>query len=152
MNDKIECKAGVTFLKIEVFSNESKHLNPFNINTDQIHYIREYSDDKGNIDGWAIMIGQKLYPTRDLNFDHIEIGETVEIGNTAFLCCTTTSLTEKAKYKTLINYKNILYTRKYMPDRRNENKNSDNLDKFAIVTVGERIIPVINENGTENTI
>lgn len=141
---KIECKAGVTFLVINVFG-ESQHLNPFSINTNQIRYIRKYTDVKGG-DGWAVIIGDKMYPTRDLDFDSLETGDVVKIGNTDFECTTTTSLTEKEKYKTLINYNNILYIRKYLQkDNKSDSKNSENLDKFALMTVDERIIPIINE-------
>lgn len=150
----IECKAGVTFLKIDVFG-ESQHLNPFRINTDHIRYIRKYDDAKG--DGWAIMVGDKMYPTRDLNFDDIQPGDTVQMGSTIFECVITTSLTEKDnhKYKTLINYKNILYSRKFVKkdnknDSKSENK-SENLDKFALVTVDERMIPVINLESDDRT-
>jgi hypothetical protein len=94
-----------------------------------------------------------MYPTRELNFDHVKIGDVIKIGNTEFECATTTSLTEKDKYKTLINYKNVLYIRKYLKkDNKNDSKNSENLDKFAIITVDERIIPVINENEVDNGI
>jgi flavorubredoxin len=100
-------------------------------------------------DGWAVIVGDKMYPTRDLNFDDVEIGDVIKIGNTEFECATTTSLTEKDKYKTLINYNNILYTRKYFKKDNKFDSNivesSDNLDKFAIVTVDERVIPLINE-------
>jgi hypothetical protein len=150
MNEEIVCKAGVTFLKINVFG-ESQHLNPFSINTDQIRYIRKYTDAKE--DAWAVIVGEKMYPTRELNFDHVKIGDVIKIGNTEFECATTTSLTEKDKYKTLINYKNVLYIRKYLKkDNKNDSKNSENLDKFAIITVDERIIPVINENEVDNGI
>ena len=148
----VECKAGVTFLKIDVFG-ESQHLNPFRINTDHIRYIRKYTDAKG--DGWAVVVGDKMYPTRDLNFDSLEPGDVVEIGTTKFEVSITTSLTEKDnhKYKTLINYKNVLYSRKYLKkDNKIDSKNCENLDKFAIITVDERIIPVINDlesNGTD---
>jgi hypothetical protein len=94
---------------------KSQHLNPFRINTNQIRYIRKYTDEKG--DGWAIIIGSKMYPTRDLNFNDVNIGDVVKIGNTEFECAMTTSLTEKDKYKTLINYQNVLYTRKYLKKR-----------------------------------
>lgn len=150
----IECKAGVTFLKIEVFG-ESQHLNPFRINTDQIRYIRKYTDVKG--DGWAVVVGEKMYPTRDLDFEGVQPGDVVEIGNTKFECAITTSLTEKDnhKYKTLINYKHVLYSRKYLKkdnkNDRNDSKSSENLDKFAIVTVDERIIPVINLESDDRT-
>ena len=158
MNEQIECKAGVYFLKIEVFG-ESQHLNPFRINVNQIRYIRRYNDVKG--DCWAVIVGEKMFPTRSLDFDHVKVGDVVKIGDTEFECAITTSLTEKDKYKTLINYNNILYTRKYLrkgennkylENDNNNNKNvnkiaksSENLDKFAIITVDERIIPVINE-------
>jgi hypothetical protein len=146
MIDKIECKGSVSFLKINVFG-ESQHLNPFSINTNQIRHIREYPDTKG--DGWAVIVGDKLYATRDLNFDDVNIGDVVKIGNTEFICAITTSLTEKERYKTLINYNNVLYIRKYLKkDNKIDSKpieNYDNLDKFAIVTVDERIIPLINE-------
>lgn len=148
-NDQIECKAGVTFLRINVFG-ESQHLNPFKINTNQIRYIRKYTDTKG--DGWAVIIGDKMYPTRDLNFDHVKNGDVIKIGNTDFECATTTSLTEKDKYKTLINYQNVLYIRKYLKkDNKNDGKSSENLDKFAIITVDERIIPVINDETDDRT-
>jgi hypothetical protein len=146
IDDKIECKGGVTFLKINVFG-ESQHLNPFRINTNQIRYIRKYTDMKG--DGWAVIVGDKMYPTRDLNFDGVEVGDVIKIGNTDFECAITTSLTERQKYKTLVNYQNVLYVRKYLKkDNKNDSNNvesSDNLDKFAIVTVDERVIPLINE-------
>jgi hypothetical protein len=146
MNDKIECKAGVTFLTIEVFG-ESQHLNPFSINTDQIRYIRKYTDVKG--DGWAIIVGQKMYPTRDLNFDHVNFGDVVEIGNTKFECCKTTSLTKKDVYKTLVNYKNVLYIRKYLENTKDDSKNSEKIDKFAFITVDDRVVPFINENDSD---
>jgi len=144
MIDNIECKAGVTFLRIEVFG-ESSHLNPFRINTDQIRHIREYTDSKGG--GWAVVVGQKMYPTRDLKFDDFKVGNVVEIGNTKFECAITTSLTERDSYKTLINYKNVLYTRKYLKkDKTDGNGESyEKSDKFAIITVDERIIPIIEE-------
>ena len=146
MNENVEFKAGVTFLKIDVFG-ESQHLNPFRINTNQIRTIRKYADDRG--DAWAVCVGDKMYPTRDLNFDHVNIGDVIKIGNTEFECVTTTSLTERGKYKTLINYQNVLYIRKYLKkDNKFDSKSSgssENLDKFAIITVDERIIPVINE-------
>jgi len=145
MNDKIECKAGVTFLTVEVFG-ESQHLNPFSINTDQIRYIRKYTDVKG--DGWAIIVGQKMYPTRDLNFDHVNFGDVIEIGNTKFECCKTTSLTKKDVYKTLVNYKNVLYIRKYLENTKDDSKNSDKIDKFAFITVDDRVVPFINEDGS----
>jgi hypothetical protein len=132
---KIECKGNVTFLKVELFG-ESQHLNPFMINTDQIRYIREYHDTKN---AWAIIIGQKMFTTRDLNLDDIQVGERVKIGNTEFECSLTTNLTEKSTFKTFINYNNVLYMRKYM---KKESENSEKLDKFAIITVDERIIPV----------
>ena len=157
-NEQVECKAGVYFLKIEVFG-ESQHLNPFRININQIRYIRSYNDVKG--DCWAVIVGEKMFPTRSLDFDNVKVGEIVKLGNTEFECEITTSLTEKDKYKTLVNYNNVLYTRKYLKkgennkyleNDNNNNKNvnkivksSDNLDKFAIITVDERIIPVINE-------
>lgn len=143
MNDKIECKAGVTFLTVEVFG-ESQHLNPFSINTDQIRYIRKYTDVKG--DGWAIIVGQKMYPTRDLNFDDVNFGDVVEIGNTKFECCKTTSLTKKDVYKTLVNYKNVLYIRKYLENTKDDSKNSEKIDKFAFITVDDRVVPFINED------
>lgn len=141
-NDKIECKAGVTFLKIEVFG-DGQHLNPFSINTDQIRYIRKYTDPKG--DGWAIIVGQKMYPTRDLNFDDVNYGDVVEIGNTKFECCKTTSLTKKDVYKTLVNYKNVLYIRKYLENSKGDGKVSDKNDKFAFITVDDRVVPFIND-------
>lgn len=148
MNDKIECKGGVTFLNVEVFG-ECAHLNPFSINTDQIRYLREYYDDNGKCVGWAIVVGQKMYPTRELNFDHIKIGETITIGGTMFECCKTTTLTQKEEYKTLINYKNVLYVRKYLKDRKSGDKTPDKSDNFAIITVDDRVIPLITENGSE---
>ena len=149
MNEKVVCKAGVTFLTVEVFG-ESQHLNPFSINTDQIRYIRKYTDVKG--DGWAIMVGQKMYPTRDLNFDDVNVGDVVTIGSTMFECCITTSLTKKDKYKSLVNYKNVLYTRKYLEKSENDSKVSGKIDKFAIITVDERIIPIIIEEDESNVI
>ena len=160
MIDKIKCKGSVSFLEINVFG-ESQHLNPFSINTNQIRHIREDPDIKG--DSWAIIVGDKLYPTKDLNFDNVKVGDVVKIGNTEFVCAITTSLTERERYKTLINYNNVLYIRKYLKkDNKNDSKpieSSENLDKFAIVTVDERIIPVISEmesdvksnNGTGST-
>ena len=149
MNEKVVCKAGVTFLTVEVFG-ESQHLNPFSINTDQIRYIRKYTDVKG--DGWAIMVGQKMYPTRDLNFDDVNVGDVVTIGSTMFECCITTSLTKKDTYKSLVNYKNVLYTRKYLEKSENDSKVSGKIDKFAIITVDERIIPIIIEEDESNAI
>jgi hypothetical protein len=122
---------------------ESSHLNPFRINTDQIRHIREYTDSKGG--GWAVVVGQKMYPTRDLNFDDFKVGDVVEIGNTKFECAITTSLTERDSYKTLINYKNVLYTRKYLKKDNGNGESSEKIDKFAIITVDERIIPIIEE-------
>ena len=143
MNEVIECKGGVTFLKINVFG-ESQHLNPFRINTNQIRYIRKYTDVKG--DGWAVIIGDKMYPTRDLNFESVKVGDVVKIGNTDFECAMTTSLTEKEKYISLINYQNVLYTRRYLKkDNKIDSKNPDNLDKFAIITIDERIIVEVIE-------
>jgi hypothetical protein len=142
----IKCKAGVEFLTINVVG-DSEHLNPFDINIEQIRYIREYADkfsfSKNKM--WAIVIGNKMYATKDLNFDEsFIVGDTVEIGNTMFECCITTSLTEIAEYKTLVNHKNTLYIRKYLKNNnKNDSNNSENLDKFAIITKDERIVPVV---------
>lgn len=143
----VECKAGVTFLKINVMGS-SRHLNPFRINTDHIHYIRKYKDS--HIDAWAVFVGDKMYVTKDLNFDEELIGNVVEIGDTQFEVAVTTSLTDSFRHKTLINYKNVLYSRKYFKkDNKNDSvdcQNSQNIDTFAIITVDERIIPVLSDN------
>lgn len=146
----VECKAGVTFLKIDVVGS-SRHLNPFRINTDHIHYIRKYKDS--NIDAWAVFVGDKMYVTKDLNFDSAGIGNVIEIGNSQFEVAITTSLTDSFRHKTLINYKNVLYSRKYFKkDNKNDSTNcinSQNIDTFAIITVDERIIPVITDDNDE---
>lgn len=145
----IICKADVEFLEINVFG-ESQHLNPFKINIEHIRYIREYSSNNKN--EWAIIVGNKMYPTRDLDFSKTEIGDVVEIGKTKFECCLTTTLTEKKETKTLVNHKNTLYTRRFLKnDNKNDLNNSENIDKFAIITIDERIMPVIrNSNVKKN--
>ncbi len=152
------CKADVDFLQVNVFG-ESAHLNPFNINISHIRYIREYSNSNNDKNEWAIMVGDKMYPTRDLNFDNIKIGDVVNIGSTKFECVLTTSLTEKKEIKTLVNHKNTLYIRKfikkdnkldYKKDIKIDGKISENTDKFAIITIDDRIVPFFNENVKKN--
>jgi hypothetical protein len=148
---KIKCKAGTEFLTINVVG-DSEHLNPFDFNIEKIKSIREYAPSYSKTDKsssqkkkmWAIVIGSKVYATNDLDFDDTLIGDTVEIGSFMFECCITTSLTERAEYKTLINHKNTLYIRKYLKNNnKNDSNNSENLDKFAIITKDERIVPIV---------
>ena len=152
----IECKAGVTFLVINVLGS-SRHLNPFKINTEHIHYIRKYKSTNENTDAWAVFVGDKMYVTKDLNFDNELIGNIVEIGDSQFEVAITTSLTDTYRQKTLINYKNVLYCRKYHFQKNNKNdstnyQNSQNIDTFAIITVDERIIPVLDQDYNFNQI
>lgn len=139
----IVCKADVEFLQVNVMG-ESQHLNPFSINIEQIRYIREFKNETSKQE-WAIVIGGKMYPTRDLDFSEVKIGDVVEIGKTKFECCLTTSLTEKSELKTLVNHKNTLYVRKFLKnDNKNDSKSSEKLDKFAIITIDERIVPIVS--------
>jgi hypothetical protein len=137
---KIETRGGISFLKVDIFYKEyvkeEIELNPFMINIDQIRYIREYNDDIAN--AWGIFVGNKMFATRDIDFD-FEIGKTIRIGNTDFECAITSCLNGKEHYRTLINYKNVIHTRKYFSK---DTENQENLDKFAIITVDERIIAV----------
>lgn len=142
----IKCKAGTEFLTINVVG-DSEHLNPFEFNIEQIKCIREYPNKSHNDNTklWSIVIGNKVYATKDLDFDNVMVGDTVEIGSTMFECCVTTSLTERAKYKSLINHKkHTLYIRKYLKNNnKNDSNNSENLDNFAIITNDERIVPIV---------
>lgn len=140
----IKCKAGTEFLTVNTVG-DSEHLNPFDFNIENIKCIREYPTQDKNTKLWAIVIGNKNYVTKDLDFSDVLVGDTVEIGSIMFECCITTSLTERAEYKSLINHKNTLYIRKYLKkNNKNDSNNSENLDKFAIITKDERIIPIVN--------
>lgn len=149
---KIISKAGIEFLEIETFG-DSAHLNPFQINIDKIRYIREFTDerDKSAKLAWAIIIGNKMYATKDdLGLNSVKVGDTVKLGSIAFKCEKGSGLTEKGESRYLVNYNNILFCRKFISndvDKTNKNDRKvaeipNNLNKFAIVTIDERIIPI----------
>ena len=135
---KIESKGGTQFLVLNV-ENE-KNLNPYRINISEIRYIREYMSREGT-DGLAIFVGSKMLHTREdikeeLGFT-FENGIDVKIGDAKFYCVKGSGLTEKEYTFHLINTKKILYTRKFIP-----NGDKEESDKFAVITVDERIIQI----------
>lgn len=148
---KIVSKVGTEMLEINV-DGPSEHLNPFIINIEQIRYIREYEyEDKSK--GWAIVVGgNKFFPTKDLDFSHVNTGDIIKIGNIDFACVIATALTGKNRYKTMVNRKQIVYLRKFV-DGYEQNKKSNkndiavcgNLDTFAIVWDNDRIMPIISK-------
>ena len=137
---EIESKGGTEFLVLNI-ENETR-LNPFSINITEIRYIREYMDRDGQPDGLAIFVGNKMFHTRDdikgfcgIVFDN---GTTVMIGNSEYYCVKGSGLTDRQRYFYLINTKKILYIRKFI---QNGDK-SEESNKFAVITVDERIIQI----------
>lgn len=144
----VQSIGGKEFLVIDTFEDRSKHLNPFSINIKQIRYIREYTDEKIK-NAWAVFVGEKMYPTIDaLGINNVIPGDIVKIGSEKFLCAEGNSLTGASKCRYLINFDNVLYMRKFVnKDKPNKNdindvKEADNFNKFAIVTIDDRIITV----------
>jgi len=145
---KVVCKGKAEFLEVNVFG-ESKFLNPFFINIDHIRYIREYTETKEQgKKAWAIFVGNKMFTTfEDLGLSRSIPGDTVKIGSRTFECFEGTSLTEKINCLFFMNYDNVLYMRKYITNDKdgknykNDRKSEPENDKFAIITVDERIIP-----------
>ncbi len=148
----IESTGDSQYLIINVFG-ESQHLNPFKINIKHIRYIREYKDDNGGKSHWAIFIGNKMFPTKDLG-EHLKdmnTGKIIDIGQTKFECIVSSAISDEDKhYKCLINHENILYTRKYFTKKddgtasatkiSNNSVNAGKFDKFAVITIDERIV------------
>lgn len=166
----IKSIAGKEFLVISSFS-EKQSLNPFYINIAEIRYLREYVDgdiskrtNKAN-NPWAVQIGEKMFATDCIEgLNDIKAGDEISIGKFTFLCVMASSLTNKPFSKHLINVNNILYMRKYvdndpeakknayLPGKQEKNntfvsKNDENtaeIDKFALITVDNRVIPIEN--------
>lgn len=156
----IKSIAGKEFLVIDSFS-ENKDLNPFYINISRIRYFREYVDaensrrpNKEN-KPWAIIIGEKMFATDSIEgLNDIKPGEEISIGGGNFLCVMGSSLTGKPATRHLVNLDNILYMRKYVdndPEARksdkNVSKNGENtpeIDKFALITIDNRVLPIEN--------
>ena len=148
---KVEVKGGTEFLVINTLG-DSKHLNPFYINIGQIRYIREYFflNEKKEVTstGYALFVGSKMMITKDVpELDDIKIGGKINIGSQEFICAEGSGLTNKNKCKYFLNYQNAFYLRKYVDENVNKNssqngENSSGNDKFAVVTIDERIIPV----------
>lgn len=153
-------KGNVEFLVINTFG-DGKFLNPYYININHIRYIREYNefkdikDNKENKDSkdksWAIFVGNKMISTNDdIGLNKCGYGDVVKIGTKEFECCMGGSLTDKIPCMYFINYNNVFYIRKYI-DNDKIDKIDKNLttnvqsvkenDKFAIITIDERIIP-----------
>lgn len=142
------------FLVVDIL-NESRNLNPFSININQIRYLREYQTAKKE-PAWAIFLGEKMFAAQvpGLNASDLNPGETYSIGSVDFLCVVASSLTEKYSSKHLINFEKILYMRKYFKKEddsfgdksyKNDSKSDDNsskINKFAIITVDNRTIPI----------
>ncbi len=145
---KIVSKAGTEFIVIEVFG-DSEHLNPFSINAEHIRYIREHMDDKTHKpNGWALFMGSKMFTTTtDLGINECKHGDEITIGTTKFLCVEGSSLNGKDKGRYWVNFSKILYSRKFIEskdDKSNkiDSNNSEKMDKFAIMTIDERMIPI----------
>lgn len=139
---KTESKGGTEFLVLNV-ENDSKNLNPYRINISEIRYIREYID-RGVAAGLAIFVGSKMLHTKEDLKEHIGIaqfenGVNLKIGNSEFYCVKGSGLTDKEYTFHLINTKKILYVRKFIPN--GGDKSAEN-NKFAIITVDERIIQI----------
>jgi hypothetical protein len=139
---KIENNAGTEFLVLNV-EGDSRNLNPYRINISEIRYIREYID-MGVANGLAIFVGNKMLHTKEDLKAHIgvtkfENGTNLKIGDSEFFCVKGSGLTEKEYTFHLINTKKILYVRSFVTD--NKVKSEEN-DKFAIITVDERIIQI----------
>lgn len=149
---------GKEFLIVNTINENS--LNPFYINVEKIRYIREYKEkDKKYQNRWGLVIGEKIFATDEFeNLHNINPGETINIGKETFLCVLGNSLSgvseNKMMSKHFLNMNNVIYMRKYFdkkdPDETNDsNKNvsekgvfSDEIDKFAIITVDNRTLPV----------
>jgi hypothetical protein len=137
----VEVKNGSDFLVITVEGGDTK-LNPFQINIPEIRYMREYLDEQGQANGMAIFVGGKMFHSKvdvqsALGFT-FENGKNVMIGNTEFFCVKGGSLTDRVFSYYLINTKKILYIRKFVQN----GGNSDENNKFAVITVDERMIQI----------
>lgn len=138
---KIEEKNGSDFLVITA-TNDNMNLNPFQINIPEIRYMREYLDGQGRPDGMAIFVGGKMFHSKAdaqaaLGFS-FENGKNVMIGGTEFFCVKGGSLTDRVYSYYLINTKKILYIRKFIPNEGSSDENN----KFAVITVDERMIQI----------
>ena len=135
------------FIQINV-CDAKPELNPFLINTKRITYIREFKDGKKK-DSIAIFVGQKMYitDTTDFGLFKSEVGDMIKIGNAELVCVKGDVVSNKANFKYLVNFANIMHLRNFVD---NNDSNSNNfikksdkeLNKFALVTENERIIPV----------
>lgn len=139
----IEAKNGSDFMVITASNENNSKLNPFQINISEIRYMREYLDAQGQANGMAIFVGGKMFHSKadiqtTLGFS-FENGKKITIGNTEFFCVKGGSLTDRVFSFYLINTKKILYVRKFIPDNAG---NSNENDKFAVITVDERMIQI----------
>lgn len=140
----IEVKGDVEFVVVDTITS-SKHLNPFYININHIRYLREYiNDDKDSKSkkALAFMLGEKMLITDDIiGIDNYNYGDKLKIGSVEFVCVEGSGLTDSSsKCKYFINYNNALYMRKYI----DKNDKSGASDKFAVITIDERTVPIGN--------
>jgi hypothetical protein len=148
----IQSIGGKDFLVVDTI-NESRSLNPFSINVSQIRYLREYTTNNKK-PAWAVIIGDKMFATESIDIDASELiaGEIYKVGSVDFLCVVASSLTQKFSSKHLINFEKILYMRKFFEkgeglekSNKNDSKSDDissEINKFAIITVDNRTIPI----------
>lgn len=156
----IKSIAGKEFMLIDAFS-EKASLNPFYINIAEIRYLREYVEadnskrqNKGT-KPWAIQTSVKMFATDGMEgLNDLAPGDEIALGATKFLCVMASSLTGMPFSKHLVNVNSILYMRKYVnndPEAKKTNnfvsktgENTPEIDKFALVTVDNRVIPIEN--------
>lgn len=107
----------------------------------------------------GLVIGDKIFATDELGDLHkVNPGETINLGNEVFLCVLGNSLTGASENKTMskhfLNMNNVIYMRKYF-DKKDTGETKSNykydgengvlsneIDKFAIITIDNRTLPV----------
>lgn len=146
-NGLLKAIGGEVFIQINV-CDAKPELNPFLINTRRITYVREFKDDKKK-DSVAIFVGQKMYitDTTDFGLFKSSVGDVIKVGNSELTCVKGDVVSNKASFKYLVNFANIMHLRNFVDNNdsnsNNYTKKSDkDFNKFALVTENERIIPV----------